>query len=84
MRVIPGKNLGEVSGFSGEKKGQPARAVYYRITETDNYVKFQEVELLNPIAPVDFAVSDAGELVTLDNWHNMGIGRCNRNLYPIW
>jgi len=75
VRIIPGNSLGDVTGFAGEKKGEPARAVYYRLTEANNYTKYQAVKLLNPIAPVDFAVSDAGELVTLDNWHNMGIGQ---------
>jgi hypothetical protein len=75
VRVIPSTNLGEVYGFAVERKGKPATAVYYRLGAGDNYVKYQEVSLLNPIAPIFFAVSDASELVTLDNWHNMGIGK---------
>ena len=74
VRVIPGTNLGEVYGFAGAKAGKPATAVYYRLGAVDEYLKYQEVSLQNPIAPVFFAVSDAGELVTLDNWHNMGVG----------
>jgi len=75
VRVLPGDNLGEVFGFSGEKKGHPAQAVYYRLSDGDKYVQYQQVALLNPIAPVDFVVSDSGELATLDNWHNVGIGK---------
>jgi hypothetical protein len=30
--------------------------------------------LLNPVAPVDFFVTDRGFLVTLDNWPNRGYG----------
>ena len=31
--------------------------------------------LLNPVAPVDFFVTDRGFLITLDNWHNLGYGK---------
>jgi hypothetical protein len=31
--------------------------------------------LLNPVAPVEFFVTDNGVLITLDNWHNMGYGK---------
>jgi hypothetical protein len=30
--------------------------------------------LLNPVAPVEFFVSNDGRLVTVDNWHNRGHG----------
>jgi hypothetical protein len=75
VRILPGDSLGDVVGFAGAKKGQPAKAVFYRLEGEDRYVKYQEARLLNPIAPVVHAVSNAGELVTLDNWHNMGYGK---------
>jgi hypothetical protein len=75
VRILPGDSLGDVVGFAGAKKGQPARAVFYRLEGEDRYVKYQEAKLLNPIAPVVHAVSNTGELVTLDNWHNMGYGK---------
>lgn len=75
VRVLPGDSLGEVMGFAGEKKGRPAQAMYYRVAEGDRYIKCQEAPLHNPIAPFDFYVSDSGEMATLDNWHNMGIGK---------
>jgi len=31
--------------------------------------------LANPVAPVDFLVTDRGYLVTLDNWGSMGYGK---------
>ncbi len=31
--------------------------------------------LLNPIAPVDLLLSNAGYLITFDNWHNLGYGK---------
>jgi hypothetical protein len=33
-----------------------------------------EGRLVNPVAPADVYVSDAGNLVTLDNWHEVGYG----------
>ncbi len=74
VRVIPGSNLDATYGFSGAQKGKAATAIFYRLDSTANYQKFQEVSILNPIAPVFAAVADSGELVTLDNWHNMGLG----------
>jgi hypothetical protein len=74
VRVVPGSNLDAVYGFSGAQKGKAATAMFYRLDPRANYEKVQEVSLLNPIAPVFSAVADSGELVTLDNWHNMGVG----------
>jgi hypothetical protein len=74
VRVVPGSNLDAVYGFSGAQKGTAATATFYRLGPTANYEKFQVVPLLNPIAPVFAAVTDSGELVTLDNWHNIGVG----------
>jgi len=42
---------------------------------TDPYGLGATVTLLNPVAPVEFFVSDQGYLITLDNWHNMGYGK---------
>jgi hypothetical protein len=33
------------------------------------------VTLKNPVAPVDTLLSNAGYLVTFDNWHNAGYGQ---------
>ena len=74
VRVVPGSNLDAVYGFSGTQKGKAAVATFYRLDSAANYEKFKEIVLLNPIAPVFSAVADSGELVTLDNWHNMGVG----------
>lgn len=74
VRVLPGTRLGDVFGFGGARKGDPASAIYYRLGPGDAYVQYQKIPLLNPVAPLYIAVSDAGELVTLDNWHNMGYG----------
>jgi hypothetical protein len=34
-----------------------------------------DVRLKNPVAPVDALVSNAGYLITFDNWHNAGYGQ---------
>jgi hypothetical protein len=74
-RVTPGESLGDVYGFAGAKKGRYAKAGIYRLEGEERYVMVREVALLNPVAPVDFVVSNAGELLTLDNWHNLGVGK---------
>jgi hypothetical protein len=74
-RVIPGTDKGGVYGYAGEKRGEAATAIVYRLVSSSNYAKHKEFKLLNPIAPVFAAIADSGELITLDNWHNMGIGK---------
>lgn len=74
VRIIPGDSWGDTFGFSGEKTGAYSRAVFYERNRADQYLKTREIELLNPVRPVDVFLTDAGELVTFDNWHNMGYG----------
>lgn len=74
VRVVPGTNIDATYGRSGAQKGNAATAIFYRLDSAANYVRYRDVSLLNPIAPVFAAVSDSGELVTLENWHNMGQG----------
>lgn len=73
VKVIPGESLGEVSGYAGEKTGKHAKTEYYRY-RNDAYEKYSEFNLLNPISPVVVDVANNGNLITLDNWHNIGIG----------
>lgn len=75
VRVIPGNNLGETIGFAGSPKGPPATAEFYRRQPDRSYRLTQTATLLNPVAPVEFFVSDGGQLATVDNWHNLGYGR---------
>jgi hypothetical protein len=74
-RILPGNSIGDVLGFAGSGKGQTAQAIVYRLGPDDKYSRALAWSLLNPVAPVFAALSDAGELVTLDNWHNMGHGK---------
>ncbi|WP_457353428.1 hypothetical protein [Roseateles sp. P5_D6] len=74
IRVIPGTDMGAVFGFAGAQRGHAAKARVYRLDASGNYKERQEVQLVNPISPVFAAIADSGELITLDNWHNMGIG----------
>jgi hypothetical protein len=73
IRVVPGDSLGDVVGFSGSPKGKFATAEWYKSTN-GNREKLRTITLLNPVAPVDFLVTDFGALITLDNWHNLGYG----------
>jgi hypothetical protein len=74
VRITPGESLGETWGFKGAKIGKHAHAEFFRVQADRGYRLDREIDLLNPIAPVDFFVSNAGDLVTLDNWHNVGYG----------
>jgi hypothetical protein len=75
VRIVPGTSMGDVVGFAGEPKGPYARAEFYRRQADRSYRLVADNTLLNPIAPVDFFVTDRGYLATLDNWHNMGYGK---------
>ena len=75
VRVIPGESLGDTIGFAGAKKGRYATAEFYRRGHDRSYSLVTQVDLLNPMAPVEFFVSNDGHLATLDNWHNLGYGK---------
>lgn len=74
VRVIPGDNPEETGGLHGAGKGTTATAEFYRRQADRSYRLAQTIRLLNPVAPVDFLVSDNGQLATIDNWHNPGYG----------
>lgn len=74
VRVTPGTSLGDTVGFKSAAKGRYASAEFYRRGEDRSYRLTREATLHNPIAPVDFLVTDRGYLVTIDNWHNAGFG----------
>lgn len=75
VRVIPGESWGDAIGFAGAPKGPYAKAMFYHLRADGSYGAGATVELLNPVAPVEFFVTDRGYVVTLDNWHNMGYGK---------
>jgi hypothetical protein len=75
VRVVPGKSFGDTVGFSGASKGPFATAEFYRLEKDRSYRLATTASLLNPVAPIDFFVTDRGVLITLDNWHNMGYGK---------
>jgi len=74
VRVIPGTSIGETVGFAGAPTGTPARAELYARQDDRSYRLVADVALANPVAPVAALVSNAGHLVTFDNWHNAGYG----------
>lgn len=75
VRVIPGSDWGDSYGFRGSPKGPSAQAEFYVRQPDASYRRSAVITLLNPVAPVDFFVSNQGYLVTLDNWHNKGYGK---------
>jgi hypothetical protein len=75
VRVTPGESLGDTFGFARQKKGKYAAAEFYRRHQNRSYRLVTEVVLLNPVAPVEFFVSNDGRLATIDNWHNVGYGK---------
>ena len=74
VRVTPGESWGETWGFKGAKVGKHAEASFFREQPDKGYRLERTIELPNPVAPVEVFVSNNGDLVTLDNWHNEGIG----------
>ena len=74
VRIVPGDSLGDTYGFAGAETGRYAAATYYKLLD-DDFFRVCKIELLNPIAPVFAALANDGSLITLDNWHNMGIGQ---------
>ncbi len=65
--------MGDVFGYSGREKGPYAVAEWYKY-DGENYTLVSRATLLNPIAPQQIEVTEGGNLITLDNWHNQGIG----------
>lgn len=74
VRVTPGNSWGDLQGFKGASQGAYATAECFRRDETGGYRPTARATLLNPVAPVEFHVSNDGRLIALDNWHNMGYG----------
>jgi hypothetical protein len=74
VRVTPGNSWGDVQGFKGAANGAYATAEFYRRDQAGAYQPTARATLLNPVAPVEFHVSNDGRLIALDNWHNKGYG----------
>lgn len=81
VRVAPGSNVNAVDGPTAVQNGKSATATFYRLNATANYERVKDLSLLNPIAPAYAAVADSGELITLDNWHQVGIGNAVAVVY---
>ena len=75
VRVLPGESVGDLVGFAGAGKGRYARGEFYVRQADRAYRLVADVELKNPVAPVDLLLSDSGYLITFDNWHNLGYGK---------
>jgi hypothetical protein len=66
VRITSGESWGETWGFAGAKIGKHAQAAFFREQPDKGYRLERTIELLNPVAPVDFFVSNGGDLVTLE------------------
>ena len=75
VRVIPGESIGDTVGFAGARKGKYAQALNYALQADRSYKLLHEIKLQNPVAPVDLLLSDQGQFVAFDNWHNLGYGK---------
>lgn len=75
VRITPGDNLGATMGFQGARTGSNARGEFYVREKDRSYTLAAEIVLQNPVAPVDALVTNAGQLITFDNWHNFGYGK---------
>lgn len=74
VRITPGESWGETWGFKGAKIGRHAQAAFFREQPDKGYRLERTADMPNPVAPVEVLVSNHGDVVTLDNWHNEGYG----------
>ena len=75
VRVVPGESIGDVYGFAGEPTGPYAEATLFQYDEVmKDYSEIRKFRTQNPVSPVEIFVTNEGWLITLDNWHNFGIG----------
>jgi len=74
VRITPGESWGETWGFKGAKIGKHAQAAFFREQPDQGYRLEHTIDMPNPVAPVEAFLSNNGDLVTLDNWHNEGYG----------
>lgn len=74
VQITPGESWGETWGFKGAKIGRHAQATFFREQPDKGYRLERTIDMPNPVAPVEIFVSNNGDLVTLDNWHNEGYG----------
>jgi hypothetical protein len=58
VRVNPGTSWGDTDGFRGAQKGPFATADFYALETDRSYRLKASFPLLNPIAPVDFFVTE--------------------------
>jgi hypothetical protein len=74
VRVAPGSEV--YNGYESAITNREANASVIVGTRRDSGVTnvVWIGKLINPSAPVEVYLSDAGYLVTMDNWHNVGYG----------
>jgi hypothetical protein len=75
VRILPGRSIGDLVGFRGAPKGRYATAEIYVRQSDRSYRLVRDVQLVNPVAPVNALLASDGAFITFDNWHNLGYGR---------
>jgi hypothetical protein len=73
VRVIRGR--ASAIPWVSPVRPRTARAREFYARQNRSYRLVADVELLNPVSPVDAIVTNTGYLVTFDNWHNAGYGK---------
>jgi len=74
IRIIPGTYAADPVAVTGSPNGAAARGEFYERQTNRSYRLVGDVLLQNPIGPTDALVTNAGYVVTFDNWHNFGYG----------
>ena len=75
VRIVPGRSIGDLVGFSGASKGPYATAEIF-VRQPDRSYRFtRAATLVNPVAPVNALLAPDGAFATFDNWHNRGYGK---------
>ena len=75
VRILPGESLGDTFGFAGAAKGAYAKAELYERQPNRSYALVADIQLVNPIGPIEAMLANSGHLITFDNWHNAGYGK---------
>jgi hypothetical protein len=75
VRVVPGTNTTNL-GCAGTlpSSARPARGEFYAQGADRGFRLLADVELRNPVSPVDGVVTNTGHLVTFDDWFCKGYG----------
>lgn len=75
VRIYPGCTADRRFGYDCSRKGEPAMAEFFHRQRDHSYRRVAQVLLSNPIAPGEVWLTNQGQLITFDNWHERGHGK---------